>query len=147
MLDQAETRQPGLQRGALDDGEKPGVKGADGDARLRRQHRFKQPARARQQAVDFIFRYRALMQKRAHRRVVGAGQQRQPVVQPGAHFACRLARESNRENIRWRHASQQQTQHARHQQPGFAAAGAGFDDDRVLRIEGGVVKRVHVCGQ
>ena len=57
-------------------------------------------------------------------------QQRQ---QPFLHFLRCLAGKGNCQQGRRLAAGQQQTQHAGHQQPGFAAAGAGFDHDRRLR--------------
>ena len=130
-------RQPGLQRRAFQQIEKPAVKGRHRRPRLCGQHRFQQPARARQQRVDFAIRHRPFAQECAHRRVVLQRQHSQPRMQTVGHLLRRLAREGDRQQFGRRSPSQQQAQHARHQQPGLAAAGAGFHHRRADGGKGG----------
>jgi hypothetical protein len=129
--------QSGFQRRAFQEIEEPAVKGRYRRPWLCGQHRFQQPARARQQRLDRAIRHRALAQKYPHRRVVRQRQQLQPLVQTVGHLLRRLAREGDRQQLRGFGPRQQQTQHARHQQPGLAAAGAGLDHHRAGRIERG----------
>ena len=123
------------ERGQTDDAKKPAMKGVDGHSRLRRQHRLVEPARARQGSARFATVETALLQKV---QCIGVSREReiaQPEIEPRAHFLRGFAGEGERENAARRSAGEQQAQHARHQQPGLATAGAGFDHGRALRVE------------
>src|SRR5450756_2520505 len=78
-----------------------------------------------------------------HNCIVAHRQLAQPELQARLHFLRRLARKGDGEDLRRLRAIQQQTHDARHQQPGLAAARAGFDDDTAFRVEGDVVDHCH----
>ncbi len=114
----------------------PAVERVDRHARRRLQHPGIQPARHRDQPRRLAFIDGAGNQLAYRRRIVGAGQLGEDVEQALTHLFGRLARERDGEDVRGRRARQQQPQHARDQQPGLAAAGAGLHHHRALRVAG-----------
>ncbi len=60
----------------------------------------------------------------------------QPGIEALAHFAGRLAREGDREDLVRRGAIEQGAQDARDQHPGLARTSAGLDDDAARRVAG-----------
>ena len=66
----------------------------------------------------------------------------QPLGQARAHLAGGLARESDRQDVLRRSTVEQRTHDARHQHPGLAGTGTGFDDDGTARVAGGGVERL-----
>ena len=75
--------------------------------------------------------------RRTRRRVRG-----QPFAQAQSHFAGGGTRERNGEDLVRRSALEQRAQHARHEDPGLARAGAGLDRAAARRVAGDRVERL-----
>jgi hypothetical protein len=114
--------------------EEPAVEGGDHGPRPGGQHLLQQLPRRRQggPGLDFV---EAALDQEVHR--LGVRQQGQvgkPGVQALPHLRRRLAGEGDGQQFGGLRPRQQQPDHARHQQPGLAAAGAGLHH----RVAGGV---------
>ncbi len=130
------------QRRPAQQAAEPAVERIDRHARRRLQHPRVQPARRGNQPRRIAFVDGAGNQFAHHCRVVSAGQLGEDIEQALAHLFGRLAREGDGKNVRGRRPHEQQPQHARHQQPGLAAAGAGLHHHRALRVACGTRKRL-----
>ncbi len=136
ILDDLAGRAQG-QGGARQQVEEPAVEGGDHRPGSRGQHLFQQPPRRRQRGPRLRLTEAALDQE-IHRRLGRQqGQILQPGIQPLAHLRRRLAREGDGQQLRRLRPRQQQAQHARHQQPGLAAAGTGLHHGAAGGVEGG----------
>jgi hypothetical protein len=125
----------GLQGGALHQAPEPAVEGVDGDGRLGGGHALVESARQRQGLQRRSLGHAALAQHRGDLLVGAARQRDQVVVEALAHLLGGTPRERDGQDMPGRHARQQQAQHAAHQQPGLAAAGAGLDHAAAGRVE------------
>ncbi len=145
---------PGLlaqQRGILDDVagrpqgqgrpgqqmEEPAMEGGDHGTGPGGEHLLQQPPRLRQGGPGLGLAQAALDQEVHRLGVRQQGQVGKPGVQALPHLRRRLAGEGDGQQLGRLRSRQQQPDHARHQQPGLAAAGAGLHHGIAGGVQGG----------
>ena len=133
-----------LERRGAQQLREPRMEGAHLDRPARSQHARVQGRELRCEFTRFAGGHAALDERLDARRIgrTRRAELAQPVVQPLAHLAGRLARERDREDLVRLRTVEQRAQDARNEHPGLAGAGAGFDDDAAARVAGERVERV-----
>ena len=129
-------RHSGAERRARKELPEPAMEGFDRRWRGRRQDAFVQPACPRKRTHRVRTTQSPFAQERDDGLIVAVGERAQRRDEPRTHFLRCSARERDGENLAGRRAVEQQAHDARNQQPGLAAAGAGFDHRTGTRIDG-----------